>query len=149
MKEKFFELLKISNELKKNKKVLRNENPEAFKLFLKFSIIIEENFHYSERQQYLELANDFLTDKITAENFAICFLNLYEKINHQLSRMKESESSDLANFLYKAEEPGFGLLLASIYGSCDSFSLDSTISLSTEEELVNQAQTLVLRLKEK
>lgn len=146
MKEKFFELLKTSNEFKKNKKFLIKENPEAFQLFLKFSIIIEENFHYSKRQQYLELANDFLTEKITAENFAICFLNLYEKLNQQLSRMKENEDSDLAKFLYKVEKPGFGLLLASIYGSCDCFSLDSTISLSTEKELVNQAQTLVLKL---
>lgn len=149
MKETFFELLKISNELSKNKKSLEKENPEAFKLFLRFSVIIEGNLHYSERQQYLELANDFLTDQITVEDFAICFLNLYEKINQQLGRMEKDESLDLANFLHKAEQPGFGSLLASIYGSCDGFSLDSSISLSTKEELVNQAQTLVDKLKEK
>ncbi len=149
MKEKLLELLKISNELKKSNKFLKNEDPETFKLFLRFLVVIEENLHYSKRQQYLELASDFLTDKITAEDFTICFVNLYEKITQQLSIMEKDNPLELTNFLYEPKERGFGSLLASIYGSCDCFSLDSNISLSSEEELITQAQTLVLRLKEK
>lgn len=46
--KKFFELLKYSNELKRNNKYFQNEDPEAFDTLLKFLVIIEQNLHYSE-----------------------------------------------------------------------------------------------------
>jgi hypothetical protein len=48
--QNFFKLLKYSNELKKNKKSLRKKDPEAFNVLLNFSVTIEENLHYSEKQ---------------------------------------------------------------------------------------------------
>jgi hypothetical protein len=68
--QKFFKLLKYSNELKKNKKSLRKEDPEAFDMLLHFSVTIENNLHYSEKQEYIELAKDFLADQITADDFS-------------------------------------------------------------------------------
>ena len=55
--QKFFKLLKYSNELKKNKKSLLKEDPEAFDMLLHFLVRIERNLHYSEKQEYIELAS--------------------------------------------------------------------------------------------
>jgi hypothetical protein len=78
--QKFFKLLKYSNELKKNKKYLSKEDPEAFDMLLNFSVRIENNLHYSEKQEYIELAKDFLADQITADDFSYSFMAIYEGI---------------------------------------------------------------------
>jgi len=145
--EKFFKLLKYSNELKKNKKSLLKENPEVFDVLLDFLVRIETNLHYLEKQEYVELAKDFLADEITADDFSYSFIAIYEGINRKLGQMERNESLDLANFL-KSSQPELGDLLARIYGSCDSFSLDPEVAMSDEKELKDCAQILLLKLQE-
>jgi len=119
--QKFFKLLKYSNELKKNRKSLLKKDFEAFKVLLNFLVTIEDNLHYSEKQEYIELAKDFLADQITANDFSYSFMAIYEGIGEKLGQMKIKESLELANFL-KSSRPELGELLARIYGSCDSYS---------------------------
>jgi hypothetical protein len=145
--QKFFKLLKYSNELKKNKKSLLKENPEVFDVLLDFLVRIEINLHYLEKQEYIELAKDFLADEITADDFSYSFMAIYEGINRKLGRMKRNESLDLANFL-KSSQPELGDLLARIYGSCNSFSPDPEVAMSDEKELKDCAQILLLKLQE-
>ena len=142
--QKFFELLKYSNELKKNKKSLCEKD---FELLLKFSVTLEENLHYSEKQEYIELANNFLADQITADDFSYSFMAIYEGISGKLGQMKRTESLELANFL-KPSRPELGTLLARIYGSCDSFSPDPEIAMADQTELKDCAQILLLKLQE-
>ena len=146
--QKFFKLLKYSNELKKNKKSLRKKDSEAFDLLLNFSVTIENNLHYSEKQEYIELANNFLADQITADDFSYSFMGIYEGISRKLGQMKRTESLELANLL-KPSWLGLGDLFARIYGSCDSFSPDPEIAMSDEKELKDCAQILLLKLQEK
>ena len=145
--QKFFKLLKYSNELKKNKKSLRKEDPEVFDVFLRFLVRIERNLHYSEKQEYIELAKDFLADQITADDFSYAFMGIYEGINRKLGQMKRTESLELANFL-KPSRPELGDLFVRIYDSCDSFSPDPEIAMSDEKELKDCAQILLLKLQE-
>jgi hypothetical protein len=145
--QNFFKLLKYSNELKKNKKSLRKKDPEAFNVLLNFSVTIEENLHYSEKQEYIELAKDFLADQITADDFSYSFIAIYEGIDKKLDQMERDESLELANFL-KPSRRELGRLLARIYGSCDSFSLDPEIAMSDEKELKDCAQILLFKLQE-
>ena len=70
MEQRFFKLLKYSNKLKRNNKYLDKQDPEAFDTLLKFLVIIADNFHYSEKHEYINLAKDFLDNKITADNFS-------------------------------------------------------------------------------
>ncbi len=149
MKSDFFKLLAQSNQLKKNKKLLRKEYPEEDKKLVKFLATIEDNFHYSEKQEYINLAKEFLENQITAEDFSYSFLTIYESISKKLGRMIRDESSALINFLSKNRRSDFGRLLLSVYGSCDSFSLDPEATLSTEEELREDAQNLLLLLEDK
>jgi len=116
MEYNFFKLLAYSNELKKNRKSLLKEDPEVFDVFLHFLVRIERNLHYSEKQEYIELAKDFLADQITADDFSYSFMAIYEGINRKLGQMERDESLDLANFL-KPSRPELGDLLARIYGS--------------------------------
>jgi hypothetical protein len=145
--QKFFKLLKYSNELKKNKKSLLKENPEVFDVLLDFLVRIEINLHYLEKQEYIELAKDFLADEITADDFSYSFMAIYEGINRKLGRMERNESLNLANFL-KSSQPELGDLLGRIYGSCDSFSPDPEVAMSDEKELKDCAQILLLKLQE-
>jgi len=127
---------------------LQKENPRAFKVFLDFLVTIEENFHYSEKHEYIKLAKDFLADQITADDFSYSFMAVYEGTNQKLGQMERDESLDLANFLGKTRRHELGRLLARIYGSCDSFSLDPDFTMSDEKELKNCAQILLLKLQE-
>ena len=148
MEYNFFKLLAYSNELKKNKKFLQKENPEAFKVLFDFLVTIEENLHYSEKHEYITLAKDFLADQITADDFSHSFMAIYEGINRKLGQMKRDKSLDLANFLGKTHRRKLGRLLARIYGSCDSFSPDPDFTMSDEKELKDYAQILLLKLQE-
>ena len=148
MASNFFKLLAESNALKKKQKFLKTENPAAFKVFLDCLVIIEENLHYSEKEEYIEIAKDLLADQITADDFSYSFMAIYEGINKKLGQMEKEESLDLANFLNKPPRRELGRLLARIYGSCDSFSPDPDVSMSDEEELKNYAQILILKLQE-
>ena len=145
--QNFFKLLKYSNELKRNNKYLDKEDSEAFNLLLNFSVTIENNLHYSEKQEYIELAKDFLADQITADDFSYSFMAIYEGITRKLGQMKRTESLELANFL-KPSRLELGKLLALIYGSCDSFSPDPEITMSDEKELKDCAQILLFKLQE-
>ena len=147
--QNFFKLLKCSNELKNNNKYLDKEDPEAFDTLLKFLVRIEDNLHYSEKQEYIELAKDFLADQITADDFSYSFMAIYEGIGETLGQMKIKESLELTNFL-KSSRPELGELLARIYGSCDSYSPDPEveIAMSDEKELKGFAQSLLLKLQE-
>jgi serine protease inhibitor len=149
MKDNFFKLLANSNELKKNKKILQDENPEAYNVLTNLLLTIEENFHYSEKDEYIKLAKDFLDDQITVDDFSYSFMGIYEGINQKISQMENDESSDLANFLDKTRSPGLNRLLARVYGSCDSFNLDADLTMSDEKELKNCAQSLIIQLQEK
>ena len=145
--QKFFKLLKYSNKLKRNNKYLDKEDPEAFNVLLNFSVTIENNLHYSEKQEYIELAKDFLADEVTADDFSYSFMAIYEGISGKLGQMKRNESLELANFLEPSRRE-LGDLLASIYGSCDSFSPDPAVPMSDEKELKDCAQILLLKLQE-
>jgi len=147
LQQHFLKLLKYSNELKEKNKSLKNEDPEVFDLFLNFLVRIERNLHYLEKQEYINLAKDFLDDKITANDFSYSFMAIYGRIGQKLGQMKRAESVELANFL-EPSRPQLGDLLVRIYGSCDSFNLDPEISMSDEKELKDCAQILLLKLQE-
>jgi hypothetical protein len=114
--KRFFQLLKYSNELRKDNKYLKKEDPDSFKVLLHFSATIEDNFHYSEKHEYINLAKNFLDDQITADDFSYSFMAIYEGITKKVRQMKREESLELANFL-KPNRSELGELLARIYGS--------------------------------
>ena len=134
----FFSLLRQSNELKKNKNSL---DPEASDMLLDFLVTIENNLHFSERREYIDLAKDFLADQITADDFLRAFMGIYERITREVVQMEKDESLELTNFL-KTSQSELGDLLSQIYGTCDCFGI-----ISDEKELKDCAQILLLKLQ--
>jgi hypothetical protein len=104
-------------------------------------VTIENNLHYSEKQEYIELAKDFLADQITADDFSYSFMAIYEGINRKLGQMKRTESLELANFL-KPSRPELGDLLGRIYGPVNSESVGHIVDLcyvpDNEKAIVRQ-----------
>ena len=136
--KKIFSLLKQSNELKKNKNSL---DPEASDMLLDFLVTIENNLHFSERREYIDLAKDFLANQITADDFLRAFMGIYEGITREVAQMEKDESLELTNFL-KTSQSELGDLLSQIYGTCDCFGI-----ISDEKELKDCAQILLLKLQ--
>ena len=109
---------------------------------------IRNNFHFSERQEYIDLAKDFLADQMTADDFSYAFMGIYERITREVGQMEEDESLELVNFLKPEEsmvvsQSELGELLSKTYGTCDFFGH----AISDEKELKDCAQILLLKLQ--
>ena len=124
------------------------KDPQADNMLLSFLARIEINLNYSEKQNYIQLAKDFLAGQITADDFSYSFMAIYEGIGKKVIQMKNNESLELANFL-RLSRTEFGDLLADIYGLCDTFSLDPEVDIATttEKDLKYCAQMLLLQLQ--
>ena len=131
--EKFFSLLRQFNELKKL-------DPEEGDILLDSMKTIENNFHLSERQEYINLAKDFLADQMTVDDFSLVFMDIYEGISREVGQMEEDESLELVNLLKPSE---LGDLLSKAYDTCDFFGH----GISDEKELKDCAQILLLKLQ--
>ena len=149
--KKFFRLLRQFNEMKKNKNPetpildiagrIPCLDPEESDMLLDSMETIENNFHFSERQEYIDLAKDFLADQMTADDFSLAFMGIYEGITREVVQMEKDESLELTNFL-KTSQSALGDLLSQIYGTCDYFGI-----ISDEKELKDCAQILLLKLQ--
>jgi hypothetical protein len=134
--ERFFSLLRQYNELKK----LDHEEGDMLLNSIK---TIRNNFYLSERQEYINLAKDFLADQMTADDFSYAFMDAYEGITREVGQMKEDESLELVNLLKPEESSELGDLLSKTYGTCDFFGH----GISDEKELKDCAQILLLKLQ--
>ena len=103
---------------------------------------IRNNFHFSERREYIDLAKDFLADQITADDFSSDFISIYKGIDQEIAQMEKDESLELTNFL-KTSQPELNDLLLQIYGTCDFFGH----VIFDEKELKDCAQILLLKLQ--
>ena len=149
--KKFFSLLKQLNEFEaKNPEILTLNkagkfgflDPEESDMLLDSLETIRNNFHFSERQEYIDLAKDFLADQITADDFSSDFISIYKGIDQEIAQMEKDESLELTNFL-KTSQPELNDLLLQIYGTCDAFGH----IISDEKELKDCAQILLLKLQ--
>lgn len=109
---------------------------------------IRNNFHFSERQEYIDLAKDFLADQITADDFSSDFMGIYQGIEREVAQMEKDESLELTNFLKTSQLTSkltieLNDLLLQIYGTCDLFGH----IIFDEKELKDCAQILLLKLQ--
>ena len=155
--KKFFSLLSQLNELKKNKKAetpiliagrIPSFDPEASDMLFDSMNTIRNNFHFSERQEYIDLAKDFLADQITADDFSYSFIGIYDGIEQKVAQMEKDESLELTNFLKTSQLTSkltieLTDLLSQIYGTCDFFGH----VIFDEKELKDCAQILLLKLQ--
>jgi len=163
--KKFFRLLRQSNEMEKDPETpiliavgIPCSEPEESDIFLadqmtadRYILLdsirtIEDNFHFSEREEYINLAKDFLADQMTADDFSGAFIGTYKGIDEEFAQMIKDESLELVNFLKPQPlvlDIELGDLLLKTYGTCDSFGH----LIFDEKELRDCAQILLLKLQ--
>ena len=153
--KKFFSLLRQLNELEKNTETptliagrIPSLDPEESDMLLDSMETSRNNFHFSERQEYIDLAKDFLADQITADDFSSDFMGIYQGIEREVAQMEKDESLELTNFLKTSQLTSkltieLNDLLSQIYGTCDFFGH----IIFDEKELKDCAQTLLLKLQ--
>ena len=146
--KKFFSLLRQLNELENTETpiliygLIPSLDPEESDMLLDSLETIRNNFHFSERQEYIDLAKDFLADQITADDFSFAFMGIYEGINGEVAQMEKYQSLELTNFL-KTSQFELNDLLSQIYSTCDFFGH----VIFDEKELKDYAQILLLKLQ--
>lgn len=136
-KKNFFSLLRRVNEIG-----IPSLDPEESVMLLDYMKTIRNSFHFSERQEYIDLAKDFLADQITADDFSSDFISLYRGIEQEVAQLEKDESLELTNFLKTSQFELYDLL-SQIYGTCDFFGH----VISDEKELKDCAQILLLKLQ--
>ena len=155
--KKIFSLLRQFNEFKKNKNPgapmliagrIPSFDPEESDMLFDSIETIENNFHFSKRQEYIDLGKDFLADQMTADDFSYAFMDTYGGINQEIGQMEEDESLELVNFLKLEEsmvvsQAEVRELLSKTYGTCDFFRQ----AILDEKELKDCAQILLLKLQ--
>ena len=150
-KKKIFSLLRRFNEIEKNKNTetptlidgrIPSFDPEESVMLLEYMKTIRNSFHFSERQEYIDLAKDFLADQITADDFSSDFISLYQGIEREVAQLEKDESLELTNFLKTSQFELYDLL-SQIYGTCDFFGH----VIYDEKELKDCAQILLLKLQ--
>ena len=152
--KKFFSLLRQLNELENTETLtliagrIPSLDPEESDMLSDSLETIRNNFHFSERQEYIDLAKDFLADQITADDFSSDFISIYKGIDQEIAQMEKDESLELTNFLKTSQLTSkltieLTDLLLQIYGTCDFFGH----VIFDEKELKDCAQILLLKLQ--
>lgn len=99
-------------------------------------------FSLLRRQEYIDLAKDFLANQITADDFLSGFMGIYEGVAREIAQMGEDESFELKIFL-KTNQSGVDDLLSQIYGTCNYFGQGTC----DEKELKDCALILLMKLQ--
>ena len=79
---------------------------------------------------------------MTADDFSLAFMGIYEEISREVAQMEKDESLELTNFL-KTSQFELNDLLSQIYSTCDFFGH----VIFDEKELKDCAQILLLKLQ--
>jgi len=118
--QKYIELLKYENLLRKQNKFLEDENKLKYLELKNYSLQINEHLHWSQKNEYLQLIEDFLSFKINGEKFESKFCSIVEAIEKEcLLLTKDYER-------LKTIEPNpisfeFAKWISEIYLCCDEF----------------------------
>ena len=78
--QKYVELLKYDDSLRKQNKFLKDENKLKYLELKNYSLQINEHLHWSQKDEYLQLIEDFLSFKINGKTFESKFCSMVEAI---------------------------------------------------------------------
>lgn len=78
--QKYVELLQHDDLLRKKNKFLKDENKFKYLELKNYSLQINEHLHWSQKDEYLQLIEDFLSFKINGKTFESKFCSMVEAI---------------------------------------------------------------------
>lgn len=118
--EKHIEVIKYDNALREQDKFLKDENPSKYLELRTYSFQINEHLHWSQKDKYLQLMNDFLSFKITGKIFDSNFCNMVKAIEKE-SRLVIKNYEILKNVKPSSISFDFTKWISEIYLCCDEF----------------------------
>ena len=82
--KKYVELLKHADSLRKQNKLFQNENELKYLELKNYSLQINEHLHWSQKDEYLQLIENFLSFQITGKTFESKFCSIIKAIKKNL-----------------------------------------------------------------
>ena len=118
--QRFVQLLKYDHVLRQKNKLLKNEDKLKYLELKNYSLQINEHLHWSNKEHYLQLIEDFLNFKINGKIFESKFCSMVETIEKDyLLLIKNYES--LKDIKPSAISFDFAKWISEIYLCCDEF----------------------------
>jgi hypothetical protein len=121
--QKYVELLKYDDSLRKQNKFLKDENKLKYLELKNYSLQINEHLHWSNKEQYLQLIEDFLSFKITGKKFESKFFSMVEAIEKRYLLLTKNYEK-LKNIKPSSISFEFAKWISEIYLWCDEFYSD-------------------------
>jgi len=145
--EEHIQLLNYQQELKKQNKSLRTQDPIKYSKLQKYSARISEYLHWSQKNEYLQLIKDFLNYKIDGKEFDKKFSKMVTGIEKKSSLLFKNYE-ELKFIEPSPRSFGFGTWISEIYLCCNEFYEDYHLNegedpaLKTEEQLLDAVKSL-------
>ncbi len=121
--EEYIKLLNYQQELKKQKKSLSSQDPIKYTKLLNYSVMISDYLHWSQKNEYLQLINDFLNFKIDGTEFDNKFSKMVAVIEKK-SMLLRKNYEELRCIEPSSMSIGFGIGISEIYLCCTEFYSD-------------------------
>ena len=118
--QKYVELLKYDDSLRKQNKFLKDENKLKYLELKNYSLQINEHLHWSQKDEYLQLIEDFLSFKINGKTFESKFCSMVEAIEKKC-RLLTKNYEMLKNIKPSSISFEFAKWISEIYLCCDEF----------------------------
>jgi len=141
-------LLNYEHELEKQNKSLIKYDPIKYANLLKYRLIISEYFHWSQKNEYLELIKKFLNFEINGKEFDEKFSKMVTEIEKR-SKPLPQNYEELRCVEPDPRSVGFGEGISEIYLCCNEFyeyydlSKGENPALKTEEQLRDAVTNLL------
>jgi hypothetical protein len=121
--EKYIEFLNYHQELKKQKKSLRIQDPIKYSKLLEYAVQVSDYLHWSQRTEYLQLIENFLNFEINGQEFDNKFSKIVTEIEDK-SRLLSKNHEELKRIKPDSKAFGFGTWISEIYLCCNEFYSD-------------------------
>lgn len=118
--QKYVELLKYDDSLRKQNKFFKDENKLKYLELKNYSLQINEHLHWCQKDKYLELIEDFLSVKIDGKTFESKFSSLVEAIEKKCLLLTKNYEI-LKNIKPSSISFEFAKWISEIYLCCDEF----------------------------
>ena len=147
------QFLNYQQELKKQNKSLRTQDPIEYSKLRKYSARISEYLHWSQKDEYLQLIKDFLNSKIDGKEFDKKFSKMVTVIEKKSSLLFQNYE-ELKRIEPSPRSLGFGKWISEIYLCYNEFYEDYDLNegedpaLKTEEQLRGAVTSLFPEIQE-
>ena len=142
-KDEHLELVKKFKNIKQQEKVSEVEFNEVHKKLLLNSSILIDQLHWETQDQYLNLLDQFVEEKINILDFYTAFRKRYESIT-DLADVLESKQVLLSP---DKDSLNFGHLLYTIHGCCLLYSSDPNDFEIGEAEFRRSVKNIFFKIK--